>query len=473
MISPAQLLTEEFLEGLSDRERLVLPYMPEVWLRPDQCLPRHDWRTCGIIAGRGWGKTYVFGTDINRRVEAGALRDIALMAPNEERAEEVQIAGLIETAPPWFKPIRYRGGLLWPNGAHATVYTPLAPGRPRSSNHDSAWCCELVDWPYNTRKEAFDTLASTVRKPGSPQQIYYDTTSKGKNDVILDRLKDHERDPHNHVLIRGTTFDNPLLSIKYLRAMLTLYPRGSRAFEEEIEGKVFAESAGALWKQEWLDVHRVQSRPADLVRRVIGVDPALSAHADADEFGIVHSGEDSRGHVHCLDDYSGKYTPEQWGDIIVRECRNGAAGAIVERNHTGDNPTYVIRSRAENHKLTVRVLEKTQPFPRYTPGVIYVREVVATSVKIARAGGPSAETEAGRVHMVGLHPKLELELTTYDGTGRSPNRYDAFCMTVTELRELWREAPSANPVLETADAMLAYKELQKRLRTVGRRGVGL
>jgi phage terminase large subunit-like protein len=275
-------------------------------------------------------------------------------------------------------------------------------------------------------------------------------------------------------------FDNPLLSQVYLRDECAKYVIGSRRYQEEVEGRVFAESAGALWHQDWLDANRKASSPGGPLR-LVALDPALSTHADADATGICVGERADDGHVYALRDRSGKYPPEEWGDMVVDECVRGAAGVILERNHLGDHPTYVIRSRADSRAkrdgitLDVRVLPKDgKPFPPRAPGVIYVREVVAASSKTTRASGPASETEAGRVHLVGLMPELELELTTYEpGTRRSPNRLDAFVYLVLELRGLTDEKKPRQPKADAAAAKVAHDTLRDRLRGLGLGRVGI
>lgn len=477
-VAPAVALAHvapEFFDTLTDAERLVLPFMHDLWLRPEQRVRRDgDWRYHGFIAGRGWGKSYTIATEINRRVEEGTAKHVALMAPTEPRVEEVQIKFLLDTAPPWFRPEPYKGGLVWPNGVCAVVFTPEAPGRSRSENIELTWLCEIVDWQANTRKDAFENITTATRIGRA--QVIWDTTSKGKNEVIRHLESLNASDPYVYPITRGTTFDNPLLSRKYLASVCRQYT--GRRYEEEILGRTFNESAGAVFRQEWIDAHRVSAvLPPDAIDlRLVAVDPALSNREDADETGIVVGSRDrEREDVYVEQDLSGRYAPEEWGDIVVRQCAdNGAAGAIVERNHLGDHPVYVLRSRAANRGLTVHVLAKGKPFPRRVPGRIYVREVVAARDKISRAGGPAAETEAGRVHLVGELPELELELTTYEpGVSKSPNRYDSCVYLVTELRGLAEAPPPTNPIADVHDARKAHAQLRERLSRIGRRPVGL
>lgn len=473
-ISPAfaaARLAPEFIASLSDAERLVLPYAFELWLRPEQRIPRHDWHYYGFMCGRGWGKSLAVSVEINRRVRAGEARAIALMAPNEDRVEEVQIQFLVDTSPPWFKAERYQGGVLWPNGVRALTFTPEAPGRSRSGNFDLSWLCEIVDWQDTTRKEAFKNLTTATRIGRA--QVFWDTTSKGKNDVIQLLLGLHASDPRAYPIQRGAMFDNPLLSAKYLRTECRKYT--GREAREEVWGESFTESAGASWLQAWLDRNRVLERPRVALQRLVSIDPALSTHASADETGLVVGETDDRDHAYLTDDLSGRHAPETWGDLAVGQCVDeNASGVIIERNHLGDNATACIRSRAVARSYTVRVLSREQaakPFPRRTPGVIYVREVVAASSKTSRSSGPACEDEAGRVHMVGTFPELELELTTYEpGTRKSPNRLDAYTQLISELRELVRDAPKSSTA-DVDEAIAAHKMLQMGLASERRGAV--
>lgn len=460
-ICAAQLLTPAFVDALTDAEVLALTYaFDDVWMRPDQRISDYDWRYYTHIAGRGWGKTFAIADAINWRVYAGEAKVLGFMAPNDDRVRDVQHKTLIETAPPWFRPEPKGGNLVWPNGVTAISYTPEAPGRPRGDNTDTIWLTEIVDWQHTTRREAFDNMTTACRIGRA--QAFIDTTSKGKNDVIQTLLELNALDPFTYPIRRGSMFDNPLLSRKYIQAECAKY--SGRRFEEEIEGKTFTESEGAIFKQQWLDDHRVPARPSSPDVTIIACDPALSAHRDADECGLVRLSR-SAGSVYVEEDFSGRMTPEQWGDIVVSECVDrGAAGATVERNHLGDAPAYIIKSRATARGFTTRVLGKNDPMPRRTPGVIYIKEYVAASSKGSRAGGPAAETQAGRVHMVGYHPQLEYELTTYEpGSGRSPNRFDAFAYGVITLAGLDDQAVRTTPEQVAGSAEIA-KKLRAELR---------
>lgn len=478
VLAPVSVVDESFIDSLSDAEIVSLRFDIDTWLRPEQRILRHDWRYYGFICGRGWGKTMTIAGEINRRVELGLAKHVGLMAPTEDRVEEVQIEGLIQSAPPWFRPERYRGGLLWPNGVTAIVFSPVTPGRSRSENLDLTWLTEIVDWQVTTRREAYENITTATRI--GTAQVIWDTTSKGRNDVIEKLLELHEKDPVTYPLVRGEMFDNPLLGAKYLRSECDKY--SGRRLDEEILGRVFRGAQGAMWQQSWIDKHRATEPPDNVEIIIIGVDPALTGDSTSDEVGVCVGARTVSGDAYILEDLTAHMTPDQWGELVIRECVDRrASGVAIERNHLGQTAVFVLRACARNYtqthgtRLEIRVLAKDKPFPLRTPGVIYVREHVAATSKITRAEGPATATKQGKVHVFGTLPDLEYEWTTYaPGVTRSPNRYDASVYTLIELLSLADvHTPQArrNAVVGSGEA---NRKLANELRKIKGRGrVGL
>ncbi len=425
----------EFFDSLSDLERLVLPYMHDLWLRPEQRVLPGPWRYYGFHCGRRFGKTVGIASELNRRVECGEAHDLACMAPTEARVDEVQHKTLIETAPPWFRPERYRGGLRWPNGVLATTYTPEAPGRPRSGSHDLTWLTEIVDWAPTSRFEAFRNV-TTATSVGMQPQVVWDTTSKGRNDVTEHLFELNAEDPARYPITLGTMLDNPMLSLDYLIAEVKKYVGRSR--EEEVLGRTFKETKGALFRQAWLDNNRRQV-PPEWACKLVALDPGLSTALTADETGMMVGGNGTDGHSYLERDLSARMPAEDWGDKTVAECLD--RGAALETNHIGNTGRAVISSRARIRQAELRVIDRAdehKPFPTRTPGVIYLREIHTRDDKGTRGMGPASETEQKLVHLIGLFPELELELTTFEpGRGaKSPNRFDAHNYLISELRSL-------------------------------------
>jgi phage terminase large subunit-like protein len=482
-IAPIQAAARALLDqwdSLPLRVRHALARDADVWLRPDQRVPDYDFRYFGMLCGRGKGKSYAISNEINKRVGRGEVfpsepAPIGLMAPTEPRCIEVQVAFLRATAAPWMRPEIHNTFLEWPNGVTAEIFTPEAPGRPRSGNFQIVWLTEIVDWLPTTRMQAFKNITTACRVGRA--QVFWDTTSHGRNDVIQHLLALNAENPRDYPIVRGSMLDNPLLSRKYLRAEIRKYPPGQER-DEEVHGMAFAESAGALWQQGWLNRSRkLDGPPAAPDLRLVSIDPALSAISTADETGLVTGSRES-GHAYLEEDESARMAPHEWGDKAVRQCADrGAAGAIVERNHLGDNATFVLVARAKERKLQVHVLDrdpKKDPFPSRVPGTIYVRERVSSSSKATRASGAAAETEARRVHVVGVMRALEEELTTFvPGDSRSPNRYDAAAQLINELLDLDQDTPRVDTSRDVASAAVLAGALRGALRGGRRSAMGI
>jgi phage terminase large subunit-like protein len=439
--------------------------MWRVWLRPEQQIPLCGWEYYGYICGRGYGKSMAIGCDINARVERGEVMTTGLMATNEDRSDDIQIQPLIDSAPPWFKPVRHKGGLLWPNGARATVYTPEAPDSARGPSFDLVWLSEIVAWQHTTRLAAFNNITTACRT--GPKLVFWDTTSKGKNEVIQLLLDLNKADPDAYRIQRGEMFDNPLLDAAYLKRECRKYTVGTRAFDEEVRGRVFSESAGALWHQDWIDDHRRPSAPSAPSLRVVSLDPAGSLEDGADDTGIAIVSSDGLGDYYVEADKSGRHAPEAWAALAVDACASGGcAGVVIERNRGLEMNISLLRVHAERKGMRLEKLEKDKPMRR-TPGVVWVREMWSAESKQSRAAAPASLAKEGRVHHCGpkaQYAKLELQLTTWEpGSRNSPNCLDALAYGISELAGLNIEKPQDSK-REIQAAVEANKVLQQRLR---------
>lgn len=205
-----------------------------------------------------------------------------------------------------------------------------------------------------------------------------------------------------------TSRDNPHISqqaVAELAADMT-----HLSMRQEIDAEELDDVPGALWTRATLEATRV-SRPPDLTRIVVGVDPSGSARGDA--CGIVVAGRGVDGHGYVLDDASIQASPSGWAHQAVAAFhRHGAGIMVAEANFGG-----------EMVSTTIGTVE----------GAPFVRLVNASRGKLVRADPIAAVFEQQRGHIVGSFAPLEDELCLYDGTGTSPNRLDAMVWAMTEL----------------------------------------
>jgi phage terminase large subunit-like protein len=396
---------DAWLASLTPAEALALQSHWPFWARPEQLAPAGDWRTWLVKAGRGWGKTRVGAEWVRGRAEA--VGRIALVGPTAADVRDVMVegeSGIMSICPagerPEYQPSRRR--LVFPSGALAFCYSADEPERLRGPQHGAAWCDEIGAWRY---PEAWDQLRMGLRLGNDPRAVV--TTTPRPTDLLRRIAKDP-----GTVTTRGTTFDNRAnLATDFLSAIVARY-EGTRLGRQELMGEDLDDNPAALWQRNDLDRFRVMGVP-ELVRVVVGVDPAVTASEEADETGIVVVGLGADGHGYVLDDRSLRGTPDGWGrEAMAAYHRHRANGIVVEVNQGGD---------------LVRHLLST--LDRHVP----IREVRASRGKVARAEPVAALYEQGRIHHVGTFGPLEDQLCGWTPGHDSPDRLDALVWAVTEL----------------------------------------
>lgn len=203
------------------------------------------------------------------------------------------------------------------------------------------------------------------------------------------------------------------ISADYLDLLDLMPERQKKRFKK---GEFVDDVDGALFKQTDLDTYR-EDVAVNLTKIAISVDPAITADEGSDECGLVVGGIDDRDPVHCylLEDASAIMTPGEWArQAIALYYAYDADYIIAESNQGGLMVKHTIETADPNVKVYL---------------------VHASKSKIARAEPISAICEQGRLHMVGLFPELEEQLTTFTGKDgeKSPDRYDALVWLFTKL----------------------------------------
>jgi phage terminase large subunit-like protein len=151
----------------------------------------------------------------------------------------------------------------------------------------------------------------------------------------------------------------------------------------------------------------------DLVRVVVGVDPAISAKDESDETGIIVAGKGADGHAYVLDDLSLRASPDGWARAAVTAYhRNSADRIVAEVNQGGD--------MVEN---TVRTVDRNVAYSA----------VHASRGKYSRAEPIAALYEQGKVHHVGTFAELEDQQCQWVPGDKSPDRLDALVWAITAL----------------------------------------
>ena len=478
MISPAQatcaalddarLLTA--LTALDDLALAALWFDWSFWSRPEQVIEPGVWRSHGLLTGRRFGKTRADCEFILREVRAGRAMRVGLMAQTEDKTVEVLVegdAGLIERSPPWFKPIWERGRLLWPNGAQAFVFTPERPQGIRGPGVHLMWLSEIQSWPLAQAQEALSN-ASLMTSLGYGKTLW-EATPKRRHPLIRMLLQDAKLDPVHHVVVTGRTDDNAANNVEgFADAMRARYA-GTQREREELDGVFCDDDAGALWRQEWIDRAR-RDTPARFKRRVIAIDPAITARRGSDQTGLCDVGLAPDGQLHPCSDRTGRYTPEEWADCALAMYVEGQCDCVIaETNRGGELVVSMLRARAQSPErvaagstLRVVLVEAAAP-TRHVPGVVYVKVVHARGRKEERASPVAALTEQGRVSFPRDASLEELEecLCTWEPDPRydSPDRMDAFVWACAELVPLLGATPP-NAAADVRAAIAASRRIK-------------
>jgi phage terminase large subunit-like protein len=399
------------LESLTDEELHALQYDWASWARPGQMLPRGDWATWLILAGRGFGKTRCGAEAVRQWIKDG-FNHINFIAATADDLRDIMVegeSGILAMCPKDERPV-YRVSkrrLEWPNGATSLLFTAQEPDRLRGKQHEKIWADEPAAWQYD--QDSWDQAMFGLRLGKKPQTVA--TTTPRPTKMIRSLLADST----THVT-RGTTYDNRSnLAPTFYSKIITKY-EGTRLGRQELNAEVLDDNPGALFKLADIEAGRVTKIP-DLVRIVVAIDPAVTSNEDSDETGLIVAGMDDQNpaHYYVLEDASDVYTPDAWAKKAVMLYHHwGADRVIGEANNGGDMIEAVIRHQDAN---------------------VSYKKVTASRGKSIRAEPIAALYEQRRVHHRGNLAVLEDQLVNWNpqtDTG-SPDRLDADVWALTDL----------------------------------------
>ena len=438
-LEQAKRIIDSFLdEDLAVSECAALWYT-DVWMRHKQVAPSGDWISWGFLTGRAFGKTVAVCRYIHEVVAREPI-SMLLLSQDEQSSINIQVQGLIATAPPWAKPQWSSSAmcLRWPNGANALVRTPEVPGKIRGPEYQLVWASEIQSWPKARMMEAWSNILLSTRT--GKARLIWDATPKRRHEILRELLADASADPEKHAIVRGTTHENYLnLAEHYIPELEKKYG-GTLKGREELLGEMLPESENALVHQDWIDRNRREAL-AKYDRKIIAIDPAVSDRKGSDTTGFSEVALGADGQVYVLADRSGKYQPGVWADMALDTyTRNGCSLIVAETNKGGALVVQNLRAAAKERKLTITVLGKDDRPRQSLAGTVYVREVFARGAKEDRAEPVATAYEKGRVsHVKGADlASLEDTLTTWepDATAKrydSPGDLDALVHAVSEL----------------------------------------
>lgn len=370
-------------------------------------------------SGRGGGKTRAGSEWVLQRVRDG-YKSIALIGANAADVRDIMIelgeSSICKVARPdeipTYEPSKRR--LTFPNGAVAVAFSDETPDQLRGPQTDTVWIDELAK--FKNPQETWDNMIMGLRLGKNPQVFI--TTTPRPTKLLKELLKAPDT-----IDVRFSTFDNAdNLSPKFLAKVKEKY-EGTRLGRQELEGEILDDNPYALWQRETIEGLRIRpDQCPQLIRVVIGVDPAVTSGETSDDTGIIAAGMGVNGHGYILGDNTIHGTPHDWALEVVKSFRKYQADMVIgEVNNGGDLV-----------EVNIRTVNPNIPF----------KSVHASRGKAIRAEPVSAMYEQGRIHHVGTFPELEDQLCEWQPGDKSPDRLDGMVWSVWELFNLGEDTLS-------------------------------
>jgi len=341
---------------------------------------------------------------------------------------ELGESSILSISPPWFMP-EYEPSkrrLTWPNGSQAIIYSGDEPDQLRGPQHAKASVDELAKFKYP--QDTWDNLMMGLRIGANPQVVV------GTTPRPIKILKALLADP-KCVVSRGHTLDNRANLAPSFLEFITKRYEGTRLGRQELSGEILDDNPNALWARDDIESTRVMKAP-ELIRIVVGIDPAVTSNEGSDETGIIVAGLGRDNHGYILDDVTVKASPEKWA----------RAAATAYYTHKADRIIGEVNNGGDMVEFTIHTVDRNVPF----------KAVHASRGKVIRAEPISALYEQKKVHHVGTFPELEDQLCEWVPGGKSPDRLDALVWALTELMTQEAETEQLviyDPISEVEDEL--------------------
>jgi phage terminase large subunit-like protein len=373
-------------------------------------LPNDDsWNTWLYLAGRGAGKTRTAAEWLAFQAIKNNGTRWAIVAPTYADARDTCAegeSGIVNILNDYGVLRDYNrsiGEIFLTNKSRIKLFSGEEPERLRGPQHHGGWFDELAAFKY---PDTYDQYQFGLRLGALPQTII--TTTPRPTKLIKDLMK-----REGVVIKRGSTFDNEKNLAPSALAELRLRYENTRLGRQELFGELLDDVEGALWTRTMIDSARVTVAP-NLIRVVVGVDPAVTSSDTSDLTGIVVAGITADMQYYVLDDRSLRTSPDAWARVAVQAYQDWKADKIIaETNNGGDMVT-----------LLMQQVDRS----------VSVKKVTATRGKQLRAEPISSLYEQGRVHHVGYFAELEEQMCEWTPlSNNSPDRLDALVWALTEL----------------------------------------
>lgn len=269
---------------------------------------------------------------------------------------------------------------------------------------------ELVD------RRTFDTIDDSIRSPLQPNRVILSLNPSSVDHFLHGLFVTSRR--ADTLYLHTTWEDNrDNLSESFLSKIEQTRTDNPARYAHIYAGEWRREVSGLLWTRAEIERARISSRPDDMTRVLVAVDPAITANESSDETGIVVVGADRYRKGYVLEDLSGRYGPNEWATVAIEAARRWKGSIVAETNQGGDMVTAVIKSLGDRAH-GVRIID-----------------VKASRGKLARAEPVYSLYQEHRVFHCGSFPLLESQMAGFnpESSLTSPDRVDALVWGLSAL----------------------------------------
>lgn len=382
--------------------------------------------------------SYSIAAAVHRAIEKKGIKSILLVSRTVRDLRSVVVPAIEQF---WYeghpnKPTfnKNNGEMKWPNGAEALcVAAESGEDAVRGQNVELFICDEFAFYGNN---EGIITQGMLALRKGISKFI--GATTPFASPRLIEWVNSWKSGDKAIKIVTGSTMENSRnLSKTFLRETVDRL-EGTLLGRQEIYGELILENPGALWQMKTIEDNYVkESDTPRMLKYSIGLDPAILSQKSSvgkktgrepDSTGIVLSGMCENDFVWVLRDFSGSYTTEGW---VAKACE-----LFDQYRATGAEVTIVVEVNTIGEESLEYYFRQAKRMDVWR----YVVCTYSTRSKLQRAQPYALLTEQGKVKLVSSKnlEGLISEMTTYSGSGKSPNHLDAFvqsCMGLKPMNE--------------------------------------
>lgn len=270
-----------------------------------------------------------------------------------------------------------------------------------------------------TDEDVFDRIDLSIRQKNMTNRVILIMNPSYKTHFIYKSFVANKRDDTYY--IHTTYLDNEKnLSESFLKQAERTKKENELRYNHLFLGHWLDDAEGLLWNRQLINQCKTKRLP-EIVKKIIAIDPATTSKSTSDETGIVIAGADKENNIYILEDLSGRYTPNEWGQLVSESYKKHDCDFYVaEKNQGGDMVSAIIRQFDKSN---------------------HIKLVQATKGKFLRAEPVYSLYEQSKVYHAGDFPILENQMVTFNPNEnkKSPDRVDALVYAVTHLTKKQKE----------------------------------